>query len=49
MSEKKKEHVYAEAEIPAKLKEHGLEAWHLEEGWLRRKFTTENWPTTLMR
>jgi 4a-hydroxytetrahydrobiopterin dehydratase len=44
----KKMPVYAEADIPAKLKEHGLEHWYLEDGWLRRKFTTDGWPTTLM-
>jgi 4a-hydroxytetrahydrobiopterin dehydratase len=41
-------HVYAESEIPAKLAEHGLADWYLEDGWLRRKFTTDGWPTTLM-
>lgn len=41
-------HVYAESEISAKLAEHGLSAWYLEEGWLRRKFNTDGWPTTLM-
>jgi 4a-hydroxytetrahydrobiopterin dehydratase len=41
-------HVYSEAEIPAKLAEHGLTGWYLEDGWLRRKFTTDGWPTTLM-
>ena len=40
--------VYAEADIPAKLAEHGLSAWYLEDGWLRRKYTTDGWPTTLM-
>ena len=39
---------YAEADIPAKLAEHKLTDWYLEDGWLRRKFTTEGWPTTLM-
>src|SRR5215475_7539355 len=43
-----KEHVYTEAEIPAKLSEHGLDGWYLENGWIRRKFTTDGWPTTLM-
>ena len=28
--------------------EHGLTAWYLEEGWLKRKFTTEGWTTTLL-
>ena len=43
-----KPRVYTEAEIPAKLAEHGLDTWKLEEGWLRRKFNTEGWPVTLM-
>jgi 4a-hydroxytetrahydrobiopterin dehydratase len=42
------EKTYSDAEIPAKLAEHGLTAWYLEDGWLRRKFTTDGWPTTLM-
>jgi 4a-hydroxytetrahydrobiopterin dehydratase len=41
-------HVYTEAEIPAKLAEQDLTDWYLEDGWLRRKFTTDGWPTTLM-
>jgi 4a-hydroxytetrahydrobiopterin dehydratase len=40
--------VYAEADIPAKLAEHGLTEWYLEDGWLRRKYVTDGWPTTLM-
>jgi 4a-hydroxytetrahydrobiopterin dehydratase len=40
-------HVYAEADIPAKLAEHGLGTWNLEDGWLRRKYTTDGWLTTL--
>jgi len=47
MSEEKL-HAYTEAEIPAKLAESGLTDWYLEDGWLRRKFTTDGWPTTLM-
>ena len=42
------EKVYNEAEIAAKLKEEGLADWYLEDGWLRRKFNTDGWPTTLM-
>ena len=42
-----KPRVYTEAEIPAKLAEHGLDTWKLEEGWLRRKFNTDGWLTTL--
>jgi 4a-hydroxytetrahydrobiopterin dehydratase len=41
-------HVYAEADVPAKLAEHGLAGWYLEDGWLRRKYNTDGWPTTLM-
>ena len=48
MTEKKKERVYTEAEIPAQIKEHGLDGWYLEDGWLRRKYNTDGWPTTLM-
>src|ERR1700694_4315239 len=42
------EKTYADAEIPAKLAEHGLTGWYLEDGWLRRKYNTDGWPTTLM-
>lgn len=44
----KKLKVYGEAEIPAKLAEAGLKDWYLEDGWIRRKFNTDGWPTTLM-
>lgn len=37
-----------DAEIPDQIQKHGLTAWYLEEGWLRRKFLTDGWPTTLM-
>jgi 4a-hydroxytetrahydrobiopterin dehydratase len=43
-----KPRVYSETEIPTKLAENGLTAWYMEDGWLRRKFTTDGWPTTLM-
>jgi 4a-hydroxytetrahydrobiopterin dehydratase len=39
---------YAEADIPAKLAELGLTGWYLEDGWIRRKFTTEGWQATLL-
>ena len=42
------ETTYPDADIPAKLAEHGLTGWYLEDGWLRRKYTTDGWPTTLM-
>jgi 4a-hydroxytetrahydrobiopterin dehydratase len=47
MSEQK-EKVYSEQEIPARLREAGLEGWYLEDGWLRRKYVTEGWPVTLL-
>jgi 4a-hydroxytetrahydrobiopterin dehydratase len=43
-----KEKVYGDEEIPAKLQELGLENWYLEDGWIRRKYNTDGWPTTLM-
>lgn len=46
MSEKQR--TYSEAEVPGKLQEVGLSAWKLEDGWLRRKFSTDGWRSTLM-
>jgi 4a-hydroxytetrahydrobiopterin dehydratase len=43
-----KERTYTDAEVAAKLAEHGLGDWYLEEGWLRRKYNTDGWPQTLM-
>jgi 4a-hydroxytetrahydrobiopterin dehydratase len=40
--------VYGADEVAARLREEGLTDWHLEDGWLRRKYTTDGWPTTLM-
>jgi 4a-hydroxytetrahydrobiopterin dehydratase len=45
---KPKERTYTETEVAARLAELGLTAWTLENGWLRRKYTTDGWPTTLM-
>jgi 4a-hydroxytetrahydrobiopterin dehydratase len=39
---------YPVEEIDAKLKEHGLDDWYYEDGWIRRKFNTDGWPSTLM-
>ena len=39
---------YDVAAIPDHLVELGLENWYLEDGWLRRKFNTDGWPTTLL-
>ena len=43
-----KEKVYADEEIPAKVRELGLDGWYLEDGWLRRKYNTDGWRATLM-
>jgi 4a-hydroxytetrahydrobiopterin dehydratase len=40
--------VYSDDEIRAKLREPGLTDWYLEEGWIRRKYNTDGWQTTLM-
>ena len=40
--------VYDSSEIEGKLRELGLTEWYLEDGWLRRKYNTDGWPTTLM-
>lgn len=40
--------IYTDAEITAKLAESKLSEWYLEEGWIRRKYKTDGWPTTLM-
>src|SRR5262252_5139314 len=40
--------VYTAEEIPAQIQEHGLTDWYLEDGWLRRKYNTDGWPTTLL-
>src|SRR5580698_4471461 len=43
-----KRQVCSADEVPAKLAEHGLTGWYYEDGWIRRKYTTDGWPTTLM-
>jgi 4a-hydroxytetrahydrobiopterin dehydratase len=48
MSDKVKLPILAEADIPELLKSHQLEKWYLEDGWIRRKYTTSGWPHTLM-
>ncbi len=42
-----KEKVYSESEIVAKLKEE-LPHWRYENGWIRRKYKTHGWKSTLM-
>jgi 4a-hydroxytetrahydrobiopterin dehydratase len=39
---------YTDEEVEARIKEQGLDGWYLEDGWLRRKYNTDGWPTTLM-
>src|SRR4051812_41430244 len=46
--DKKDAKVYTDAEVAARIKETGLDGWTLEDGWLRRKYNTDGWPTTLM-
>jgi 4a-hydroxytetrahydrobiopterin dehydratase len=41
-----KERTYTEAEITDKLKD--LAGWYYEDGWIRRQYNTDGWPTTLM-
>ena len=43
-----KDKTYSDEEVEAKIEEHGLAGWYLEDGWLRRKYNTDGWPTTLM-
>jgi 4a-hydroxytetrahydrobiopterin dehydratase len=40
--------VIPDDQIPAKIAGAKLEGWYLEDGWLRRKYVTDGWPTTLM-
>ena len=47
MAEEKLE-VYSDDQVRAKIQEPTLEQWYLEDGWLRRKYNTDGWPTTLM-
>jgi 4a-hydroxytetrahydrobiopterin dehydratase len=44
MSEK--EPVYTEPQIGERLRE--LPGWYFEDGWIRRVYKTDGWPTTLM-
>jgi len=47
MSEAKVQ-VYSEDEIAGRINQDGLDGWYLEDGWLRRKYSTDGWPSTLM-
>ncbi len=39
---------YSDEEVEAKIVEDGLDGWYLDGGWLRRKYSTDGWPSTLM-
>ena len=41
-----KEPTYSDLEIAERLKE--LPGWYVEDGWIRRVYKTDGWPTTLM-
>jgi len=41
-----KETTYSESQIAEKLRD--LPGWYLEDGWIRRVYKTDGWPTTLM-
>ena len=43
-----KDKTYSEDQIPSKLSEYGLDKWYYEDKWIRRKYNTDGWPTTLM-
>ena len=38
--------VYDPEQVQARIGELGLRDGYLEEGWLRRKYNTDGWPTT---
>ena len=45
--ERKNEEAYSDEEIEVRLKEE-LRHWYLENGWIRRKYKTSGWKSTLM-
>ncbi len=47
MSETSSERTYSEAEIAARLQKE-LPKWRYENGWIRRKYKTHGWKSTLM-
>src|SRR5688572_19130798 len=47
MSERAKERVYSDAEI-AEFLQKNLPKWSYENGWIRRKYKTHGWKSTLM-
>ncbi len=47
MTERARDRVYSESEIKARLAK-DLPHWFLENGWIRRKYRTHGWKSTLM-
>ncbi len=47
MAEHVDEHVHSESEVMERLKAE-LPHWYYENGWIRRKFRTSGWKSTLM-
>lgn len=45
--EENKDKTYTDEEVEAKLKQE-LPHWYLENGWIRRKYKTSGWKSTLM-
>ena len=48
MATREKLKPYTDEEVEAKIAELGLDGWYLDDGWLRRKYNTDGWPSTLM-
>ena len=48
MATEEKLQPYSDEEVEAKIVEDGLDGWYLDGGWLRRKYNTDGWPSTLM-
>src|SRR5437867_1924051 len=46
MAQKETEKTYDESQIAERLQE--LPGWYYEDGWIRRVYKTDGWPTTLM-
>ena len=46
MAAKEKEPTYDDAQVAEKLQ--ALPGWYFEDGWIRRFYQTDGWPTTLM-
>jgi len=47
MSQRDTERIYSDEEVTARLQKE-LPHWYLEDGWIRRKYKTSGWKSTLM-